>query len=338
MNMTVKELLKSVAFEEIASALRRTHKYDESIREMTSYKEAYDEICHTEFNGVGGEVTFNITYSETLTDNSLTILANNVEGDYRENTVGKTVVFPEDNHFTNAELAGAILWGMTFYGFSDLKCWFPGGDKILGKYGLMAKQLQRKLYLPYLRDKEEVKRLKRLDDTLDWNFSFEMETLDNIFHHVKHQNHSKRKRYYRIEKRIDYLERLDNREKLLSQLYEIIGDKIDIIYRQVMDAKKMLVDIRESRTYGEKNRTDYLAELITNYGDYLWEDCVGCDEVAVIVTTSPQNPATDEEKQKLNRLFSEQAFKLRMSHKLFYGTVPSLPDTEMNLHIIITQQ
>ena len=61
--------------------------------------------------------------------NSLPILANNVEGDYWRNTVGKTIVTPTDNLFTDAELAGAILWGMTFYGFTRHAGWSPHEER-----------------------------------------------------------------------------------------------------------------------------------------------------------------------------------------------------------------
>lgn len=334
--MTVKELFTSVTFEEIAVALHRTHQSDKSIREMASYKEAFDEICHTEFKGNGGEVTFDITEPQEMTDDSLPMLANNVEEDYWENTVGKTVIFPENNPFTNAELAGAILWGMTFYGFSKLKRWKPG-ETPFGKYGEMAQRLWRKLYLPYLRDKKEIAKLKHLANASADHIAFSLETWEKIDHSQKHQNRSKRKRFYRIENRIDNLERMANRDYLLSKLSEMTCGKAETLRPSIMSAKKMKVDIRESRTYGEIARVDYLAELITLYNGQFWEDCEGFDNMIVVATTSPQDIVTDYENQILSQLFRDLAIRLNMSVELIYGTEPSLPNAEMNLRTIVVK-
>lgn len=128
--MTVKELFTIVGFDAIVKALQNTHRNDRSIKCLAGYKEAFDIICNTEFEGAGGEVTFDVTPKEHWFDpGNLPLLANNVEGDYWENTVGKTVIRPDDNPFTDAELAGAILWGMTFYGFTKHSAWSPREER-----------------------------------------------------------------------------------------------------------------------------------------------------------------------------------------------------------------
>lgn len=329
--MIVKELFTSITFEEIAAALRRTHHSDSSIRKMASYKEAYDEICHTEFKGDGGNVIFDLTESTDFSD--VPMLANNVEGDYWENTVGKTVVFPDSNPFTKAELAGSILWGMTFYGFSQLKKWNPR-EVPFGKYGEMTHRLQCKLYLPYLRDKKQITQLKRRD--ADYQVAFTFENWAKIWHGMKHQNRSKRMRFHRIENRIEQLERLAHRDELLAHLSEMIGAEVDYLRPQIMNAAKMQVIIRESRSCGEAARLDYLAELITRYNGLHCEECENYSDMTVVVTTSPQNPTAEHEKQALAQLFSAQAVTQGMSLKFIYGTESSLPDSEMNLRIILT--
>ena len=113
--MTVQELFNTIGFPAIAEALRHTHRNDKSTECLTGYKEAFDILCNIPFNGCGGAVTFDVTPRERLDDEeSLPLLANNVEGDYWENIVGKAVVRPDNNPFTDAELAGAILWGRRF--------------------------------------------------------------------------------------------------------------------------------------------------------------------------------------------------------------------------------
>ena len=163
--MTVKELLISEGFDEIVKALQKTHCKERSIRNLASYKEAFDIICNTEFKGDGGDVTFDVTpREEWYSPGNLPLLANNVEDDYWENTVGKIIVKPDNNPFTDAELAGAILWGMTFYGFTPRRSKKLFNNKIdrrsYTKYGLMVKQLMIKSILPYV-SSETRKNLKR---------------------------------------------------------------------------------------------------------------------------------------------------------------------------------
>lgn len=99
--MTVKELFLSVGFDAIAKALKNTHRNERSIKCLSGYKETFDIICNTEFEGDGGEVSFDVTpREEWFTPDSLPLLANNVEGDLWENTVGKEIVKSADNPFT----------------------------------------------------------------------------------------------------------------------------------------------------------------------------------------------------------------------------------------------
>lgn len=199
--MTVKELFLSVGFENVLSALRNTHRNDRSIKCVAGYKEAFDIICLTEFEGEGGKVTFSVTPKEDwFAPGNLPLLAKNVEGDYWKNTVGKTVIKPEDNPFTDAELAGAILWGMTIYGFTRHSRWTPVEQRFT-KYGEMAERLERKLYRPYIRDKR-VKRELNGKEEMPYGVAFTLEVWDRILSGEKHQNRSKRKRFYRLELRI----------------------------------------------------------------------------------------------------------------------------------------
>lgn len=84
--MTVKELFTTVGFDAIVKALQNTHRNDRSIRCLAGYKEAFDIICNTEFEGTSDEVTFDIPPKEHWFDpGNLPLLANNVEGDHWKN-------------------------------------------------------------------------------------------------------------------------------------------------------------------------------------------------------------------------------------------------------------
>lgn len=266
--MTVKELFQSVGFDNLLKALQNTHRNDRSIGTTVAYKQAFDEICLTEFEGEGGEVTFDVTSPPSPREDwykphHLPLLANNVEGDYWRNTVGKTVVKPDDNPFTDAELAGAILWGMTYYGFGRHNIWSPCEERY-SSYGEKAVLLERKLYLPYLRDKHEKRRLI-LGEYMLFGIAFTRETWNKINFRQKHQNRSKRKRFYRMEKRIAELKRLDKRQHLIDTLHEKCGFDDAQLEEKIMNAGSIAETWRESHVADSSQRAKYLEDLLTNY-------------------------------------------------------------------------
>lgn len=81
--MTVKELFDNLTFDEVIAALRSTHRNENSIKCVESYKMAFDLIRHIDFKGDGGEVTFDVSpRNEWFSPGSLPMVANNVEGDH----------------------------------------------------------------------------------------------------------------------------------------------------------------------------------------------------------------------------------------------------------------
>lgn len=296
--MTVKELFLSVGFDNVLKALRNTHHNDRSIKNVAAYKEAFDIICLTEFKGEGGEVTFDVTPREEWDNpHSLPMIARNVEGDYWENTVGKTVVKPTDNPFTDAELAGAILWGMTFYGFTRHKAWSPH-EECYTLYGEMAERLERKLYLPYIRDNRVIRELKGTG-AIPYGIAFTREVWDRIHFGEKHQNRSKRKRFYRLKRRIAELKRLDKRQHLIDDLIDTTGVPKEDIETLIMKAGSVSEEWRESHVCGKKSRIDYIIDLISNYFPTLNDLCRECHDVIIVAYTDEDNPMTEEEDNQL---------------------------------------
>ncbi len=296
--MTVKELFLSVGFENVLSALRNTHRNDRSIENVAAYKEAFDIICLTEFEGEGGEVTFDVTPKEHWFDpGNLPLLANNVEGDHWKNTVGKTVIRPEDNPFTDAELAGAILWGMTFYGFTKHSAWSPLEERFT-KYGEMAETLERKIYLPYIRDKRVIRELKG-KKAMPYGIAFTREVWDRIHYGENHQNRSKRKRFYRLECRIAKLKRLDKRQHLIDDLIATTGVPKEDIETLIMKAGSVREEWRESHVCGKSSRLDYVVDLISNYSPTLDDLCQDCHNIIIVVYTDEHEPMTEGEDKQL---------------------------------------
>lgn len=312
--MTVKELFQSVGADNVLKALRNTHRNERSIRNVASYKQAFDEICLTEFEGKGGEVTFDVTSprEDWYKPDSLPLLANNVEGDYWQNTVGKEVVKPDDNPFTDAELAGAILWGMTFYGFSRHEKWIPG-EKIYSSYGERAQRLERKLYLPYFRDKR-VKRKLKGENKLRFGIAFTMEIWERIHICEKHQNRSKRKRFYRMEKRIAQLKRLDKRQHLIDTIHDNCGFYDSRLEEKIMNAGSILETWRESHVADSSQRIKYLKNLLANYSPTYNELDFGAEGLLIVAYASEKTPLTAEEESDLKSFLYSPDTKIPITY------------------------
>lgn len=256
----------------------------------------------TEFEGEGGEVTFDVTSPREAwyEPHNLPLLANNVEGDYWKNTVGKTVIKPDDNPFTDAELAGAILWGMTFYGFNRHAEWSPREERFTS-FGERAEYLERRLHLPYIRDKREKRKLKS-KEKMPFGIAFSMEVWNQIHHGEKHQNRAKRKRFHRLKKRITELKRLDKRQHLTDTIHERCSCHDPQLESRIMTAGSINETWRNSHVADLANRTNYLENLLTNYFPTFRDICEGGEELLVVAYTSETSPLTDEEERKLRNM------------------------------------
>lgn len=248
-------------------------------------------------------MTFDVTPREELDDtDSIPLLARNVEGDHWKNTVGKTVVKPDDNPFTDAELAGAILWGMTFHGFTRHAEW-PPREKHFTEFGERAELLERRLYMPYIRDKREKRKLKSKDG-MPYGIAFSMEIWDRIHHGEKHQNRAKRKRYYRLKKRIAEFKRLDKRQHLIDTIHEKCGFHDQQLEKRIMTAGSVHETGRDSHVRDISSRADYLVELLTKYHPTLENLPDGSEELIISVYTSKVTPLTDDEERVIKNVIT----------------------------------
>lgn len=331
--MTVKELFLSVGFDNVLKALRNTHRNDRSIGNVVAYKEAFDIICLTEFEGEGGEVTFEVTSPREAwyEPHNLPLLANNVEGDYWKNTVGKVVIKPNDNPFTDSELAGAILWGMTFYGFTRHTGWSPREDRFTS-FGERAERLERKLYLPYIRDKRE-KRILKSKNEMPYGIAFSMEIWNRIHHSEKHQNRAKRKRYYRLKKRIAELKCLDERQHLIDSIHDRCGFYDQQLEYRIMTAGNIHKTWRDSHVSEISLRAIYLAELLTKYFPTLDDIIESCDEIVVVAYTSEATPLTTEEEIALKSVITSSN-NMRPIETTFIKGIDNGAKEDISLQII----
>lgn len=313
--MTVQELFKSLGFKAISEALLHTHnRHEINIRNLAGYKMAYDLLCNIKFDGEGGEVTFSVTPREEWDDfHSLPLLADNVEGDVFENIVGKTVIRPTNNPFTDAELAGAILWGATFYGFTPKQreelLEEELSPTIPSPIAMQIKRLNLKKDLMYCRNRKIRDELKKEMKSTSPDYTFSSEAMIWHFNQPSKRklNRSKRKREYRIDKRIEELWRLHKIQLLLDLLRNDIGVVPDGISNLIKSATSIKITSYESCPYTNLGRVDYLADLLLNT-DYRVVDESSFEESAeyiCVIFTSTQHQCSDEEQKQLKYILAK---------------------------------
>ena len=117
-DMTYKELLDSVSFEEIVPYIEKYHgskgclalykiHYD-MLRHLTPkhHDDANDDVCH-------------ITMEKNDNGRGFHLDAYPMEGDLWEHSLTKELIIAPDVKATNAELAACCLWHTSFYGFTE---------------------------------------------------------------------------------------------------------------------------------------------------------------------------------------------------------------------------
>ena len=332
--MTVKELFQKEGFSAIMTAMRHTHKHEPSTIDSASYTESYDELCNTVPEPNDGVVTFDVSPRDKWESSHwLPLLANNVEGDYWEQIVAREVIRPEDNPFTDAELAGAILWGATFYGFTRRSSIFWNREPI-SKYGIRAAQLRIKMDLPYFSSKQTQQMLKKRIKENPSDYALPMEDWDSKHIRMQRLNRSKRKRIYRIEQRAKWLENLEMRVRLIQSLRTFTGEQLGEIAAKIMDAETIYDHWRESHVAGKSDRVSYLIDLNTYYAPTLTEYCQDYgEEVLVLVLTGKSYPISLEEETRLHQQLEQELGSIGLRWQILKG-VDDKDTSELSLQFV----
>lgn len=340
--MTVQELFKSVSFDEIAGALQRTHFRDVEnfISQSAEYKMAYDQLSNLTPKGNGGEVTFDVASPESLANPEVkAILANNVEGQSWEDILQKEVVQPADNNVTDAEMAGAILWGATFYGFtphSQGRCFddFFNDDS---PFATQAYRLGIREMLPYIKDKEERLELKKLSKINPDGVPCSIETLNYIRKRRKHLNRSKRKREYRMSKRQEELWKMNGRFHNVERLRKFgnieTAGFMESLIEKIYKARSVNDLILESFAYGENDRVEYLIELLDRYAYEMKRPSGSASKLTIIIWSSESYPLNSDERKQLHE-FLMKFFALPSSSIQIVFGVTQAENSEIQIQFI----
>lgn len=334
--MKLKELLLSMDFEALIPALKK-----EGSLTIRQYREAYDILCHltpvdnSDIENHKIEVEWH-TPDEAFEDEESYIDVCNCEGDLWESNVAKEVVVADDCNLSKEEVLAKILWSCTFYGYTPQTTQETFEDRIEHKmhtcYGTMARKLEQKYYLNYLpgHKKREVLKTMRLA-SLD-SISMSMEDWDYCNKRIAKASNIRKKRDYRMQKRIDYL---DYREKYEGLRDKFMGGKnitfhdMDFIY----NGFSMLLTHMETHTYGESSRVDYLKKLIKYIEMDSDNEFLNPQKLVVLCKVSSLHPLSLKEEEDIKSEFQMLAGK----GKLVFGTREVSSDV-VDLHFTILIQ
>jgi len=115
--MKLQELLRSHSFEDIVPHLKDIDPVQADM--LAFYKEAYDELIHTEPEPADNDIGVSQQVEEDESGNKTCYLhASNCEGDLWPRCLSKEIVLGDGISVSEEFLAAKILWHMTYWGFN----------------------------------------------------------------------------------------------------------------------------------------------------------------------------------------------------------------------------
>lgn len=316
--MKLKELLLSTDFDMLIPALKK-----EGYLGIRQYREAYDILCHltpadeSEINDPQIRVEW-VKPVEGYEDEEPYINVYNCEGDFWECNVAKEVIVDDACRLTKEEVIAKILWSCTFYGYTPQTRKDTFEDRFEHKmhtcYGVMARKLEQKFYLNYLPAHKKREVLESMKLFSRDSISMSMEDWDYCNKRIAKASYIRKKRDYRMQKRIDYL---DYKEKYEGLRDKFMGGK-DITFHDmdfIYDGFSMLLTNMETHTYGESSRVDYLKKLIKYIEMDSDNEFFNPQKLVVLCKVPSQHPLSSDEKEEIRNEFHKLAGK----GKLIFG-------------------
>lgn len=316
--MKLKELLLSTDFDALIPALKK-----EGYLAIRQYREAYDILSHiapaneSEIKNPKIRVEW-VKPIEGYEDEDPYINVYNCEGDLWECNVAKEVIVDDACRLTKEEVIAKILWSCTFYGYTPQTRQDTFEDRFEHKmhtcYGTMARKLEQKFYLNYLPGHKKREVLESMKLFSHDSISMSMEDWDYCNKRIAKASNIRKKRDYRMQKRIDYQ---DYREKYEGLRDKFMGGK-DITFHDmdfIYDGFSMLLTNMETHTYGESSRVDYLKKLIKYIEMDSDNEFFNPQKLVVLCKVPSQHPLSYSEKEEIRNEFHKLAGK----GKLIFG-------------------
>ncbi|HCD78202.1 MAG TPA: hypothetical protein DEQ27_07970 [Prevotella sp.] len=294
---TLRQLIASCPFDALAVLLRL---HDDL--SLAQYKEAYDILLNMEPSGNGCR-DVKVVMTDWNDGEGPRLNAWNVEGIEWMNIIDGQVMLADDVDAPEIEIAHRLMWHLTFFGYCpEQTCLFPKeyGDT---PYGKEARRIELHRYMLYANKPIRRRIIKSIAEMKKHGFNdFALSEDDWRYIHKResHCNRSKRKRNYRLEQRIHRLSSLDHCETTVCQLLDgqtastaTTRHNLDFLFHTDERAGREM----QSRTFGKRDRTEYILELINKYGAL-----GGMPEnrhIAMRIATSHDCPLTDNEREQI---------------------------------------
>lgn len=321
--MIFKELLLSVNFDDVVSHIGEIEK--KQLDMVAHYKEVFDRLRLTPAIENDSKI---VVSEDNLPTNSM---ENNegihiyVKGMHEESpglTLGQQVVIEKD--WPLEMVVANCLWEYTFYGFDDEDTSEYFGEKTpCTKYDLKSDLLQKRYYGRLLHYKNKEVRMQH-------HLAYSLDEWNKIHRIEEHGNRSKRKRAYRIEQRVDRLERCGMIERLIQRL--ITNPGVPSLQRKDLDYLfgTKSFDMLHYHSYANNinKRADYIMELIEKYAK---DDYSGYDRYTIHIITSRLHPLQVYERSRFMTLIpTGKPVKLGTSYNEMFGN-------EIGFRIIMTR-
>ena len=210
------------------------------------------------------------------------------------------VIFKEDVEVCHADLAFQLLDQLTYYGYSNKYCTHLFGDgHDNNKYSWMAREVEHKRNMAWATNavRRRVRASIKENKAKGLN-PFEISVEDDVEIYMRKRrgrcNRMKRKRDYRLGKRLEKLNELERREKPIYKL--LCGQTSSATRKDLLflwDANERLVSDFQTKAYDVKKRLAYLKELITKYDALKLPKQV--KKCVVKISTSSKDPLSQEE-------------------------------------------
>ena len=256
------KLLREVDVNEVLEAIDKMYYADKPEESFPyAYKGAYDQLLHMQPNeiAVGGDNGYAVHVYQCKLEKRRFALTN-CEGMKWSDAISLRVVVDDTIELSPAETVAAIIWALTFYGFSE--------KEIHANF----REMEEGEIIPYDPDED--------DDDEEWEDDEEEEKLP-----LSPEEEEKKRLEERAEK-VEYA-----MMELLSQS-EGLNVK-DLLY--LLDTSLICEIYPHTYAYDTAKRMDYMLDLLENYCK-VEEDF---NRVVLCVTSSPLYPLTDEEETRL---------------------------------------
>ena len=292
-NMTLKELFDSVPFDSLLPYLKEHE--PEHLDAMYDYREAYDLLrAMTPNRDYEGEARVEWSGWD---DEKKWLGVHHLDGDAWEDALAKEIVIAEDVQIPIEKIAMLCLWEITFYGFSPEQIHetfnnMVNHKKPATKYEIALHKLEESIW-----KHETPRRLRSKGPNGELYTPHDDAHFDKIT--SNRMNRSKRKRKYRQEKRIKFLESMIAREKIIAGLTgkgsSFTSKDLEFLFRVNCGHRYDYASV----TTCLADRLPYIIESMTRYQEL---DLSQYNQAVVAIHVSSRYPLEEEETEHFRQL------------------------------------